>query len=445
MTTPLSTACPNSAMKPIAADTESGMPVNSRANMPPINAKGMLSKIRSALLNDWNASKSSMKINKMEIGTITETLEAARGQSEEEVEQLLAEIPRAPSAEKLFSGLTKVILDECRFEAPLEVDAPELRRAVFEHAARRRREDQEGSFDRQLVLREVASTLGVAVEALEQSLFSDLRGARLLVLAPALEPRDVLERYEVAQVQGVLLRAVSIGLDVVCSSPDAYRALFRKLKFRRLLHRIEPREGGGYHIQIDGPFSLLESVTKYGLALAQLVPTLQKCQKVDLCAELRWGAKRQKLEFRTTLGGGAGSDAPEVRDEVQTLIETINRANAGVSARLGSDLFDLPGVGVVIPDLVLEHEGGCLVHVEVMGYWSREAVFRRLDWLRAQRKAARPGAEQPLHLLLAVSSQLRVSPDAEPPEAEGTIHVYKGTISAKALLKQAHALCQGAG
>jgi predicted nuclease of restriction endonuclease-like RecB superfamily len=232
--------------------------------------------------------------------------------------------------------------------------------------------------------------------------------------------------------------------DVVCQSPDAYRELFRKLKFRRLLHRIEPREGGGYHIDIDGPFSLLESVTKYGLALGQLVPTLQKCQKVELSAELRWGAKRQKLEFRATLGGGAGSELLEVRDEVQTLLAAVNRPGTGFSARLGTDLFDLPGVGVVIPDLVLEDADGRAVHVEVMGYWSREAVFRRLDWVSAQRKAAGPASAKPLRLLLAVSSQLRVSPEAEPPEAAGTIYVYKGTISAKALLKQAQALCQGA-
>lgn len=375
---------------------------------------------------------------------ITDSLATALGQSEEEVEQLLAEIPRPPSAEKLFSGLTKVILDECQFEAPLEVDAPELRRAVFEHAALRRREDQERTFVREQVLVEVAATLGVTPEALEQSLFSDLRGARLLVSSPKLEPPDVLERYETAQIQGVLLRAVRIGLDVVCRSPDAYRELFRKLKFRRLLHRIEPRESGGYHIDIDGPFSLLESVTKYGLALGQLVPTLQKCQKVDLCAELRWGAKRQKLEFRATLGGGAGSELLEVREEVQALLSAVNREGTGFSARLGTELFDLPGVGVVIPDLVLEDAEGRVVHVEVMGYWSREAVFRRLDWVSAQKKAAGPAPAQPLRLLLAVSSQLRVSPEAEPPEAAGTIYVYKGTISAKALLKQAQALCQGA-
>lgn len=375
---------------------------------------------------------------------IAETLALARGQSEEEVEQLLSEIPRAPSAEKLFSGLTKVLLDECEFEAPLDVDAAELRRAVFEHAARIRREDHEGTFARDQVLAAAARELGLEAAAVEQALFSDLRGARLLTKPPLLEPAEVLQRYETAQVQGVLLRAVRIGLDVVCSSPDAYRALFRKLKFRRLLHRIEARDDGGYHIEIDGPFSLLESVTKYGLALAQLVPTLERCQKVDLVAALRWGQKRQALEFKTTLGGAADGDEPDVRDEVQALLSAVNRLQTGFVARLGSEIFDLPGVGVVVPDLVLEDGEGRLVHVEVMGYWSREAVFRRLDWVASQKKVA-SSSTAPLRLLLAVSSQLRVSPEVEPPEAEGTIHVYKGAISAKALLRQAQALCQGAG
>lgn len=365
-------------------------------------------------------------------------LESALGQSEEEITERLAEVERAASAEKLFAGLCKVALDACELDAPLELDAAELRSRVFQLAAERRKNLADGVFDRELVLAEIAEEQGISAVAVEQALFSDLRGARLLVRAPGFGAEEVLARYEVGQVQGILLRAVRITLEVECVSPDAYRAFFRKLKFRRLLHRIEPRAAGGYRIEIDGPMCLFESVTKYGLSLAQLVPTLRECQKVDLAAELRWGKARDVLDFEVSFAGAAALGPAPVRDEVAAVVEATQRLNEGWTAELASELFDVPGVGVVVPDLVLKGPAGRTVHVEVMGYWSRDAVFRRLDWLAA--RAASPG--QQVRLLLAVSSQLRVSPDAMPADAHGAIYVYKGAILPRALLEQAKALCE---
>ena len=55
----------------------------------------------------------------------------------------------------------------------------------------------------------------------------------------------------------MLLRAVRVVARVRCASPDAYRALFRKLKFRRLLHRITPLEDGWYEGRVGIKFGPL--------------------------------------------------------------------------------------------------------------------------------------------------------------------------------------------
>src|SRR6266705_1025343 len=55
MTTPLSTAWPKSAMKPMAAETLSGMPESNSAKMPPIRPNGTFTRISSALLTDLKA------------------------------------------------------------------------------------------------------------------------------------------------------------------------------------------------------------------------------------------------------------------------------------------------------------------------------------------------------------------------------------------------------
>src|SRR5690606_21645373 len=148
----------------------------------------------------------------------------------------------------------------------------ELRRQVFLEAIRQRQAaglDQ--PFDRHKALEAVARERGVSAEAVEEALYADRKGAqRLKRLGPG-ESSAVLERYELGQVQAVLLRAVDVVADVRFDSPLGYRQLFNKLKFRRLLYRIEPLERG-YRVRLDGPFSLFESVTKYGMQLALVLP-----------------------------------------------------------------------------------------------------------------------------------------------------------------------------
>lgn len=54
---PFSTATPNSAMKPTAAEIENGRPRSKSATMPPTTAKGTLRKMMTAARRERNASQ----------------------------------------------------------------------------------------------------------------------------------------------------------------------------------------------------------------------------------------------------------------------------------------------------------------------------------------------------------------------------------------------------
>ena len=71
ITTPLRTAWPDNAMKPIAAETDNGIEKIHSATKPPTSASGTLSKMSVARLNEPKASNSSTKISNSEIGTTT--------------------------------------------------------------------------------------------------------------------------------------------------------------------------------------------------------------------------------------------------------------------------------------------------------------------------------------------------------------------------------------
>src|SRR2546425_7682138 len=66
----MSTAWPNSAMKPMAADTLNGMPVSKSAKIPPISANGTFIRMSSASLTDLKASNNSRKIRNTLAGTM---------------------------------------------------------------------------------------------------------------------------------------------------------------------------------------------------------------------------------------------------------------------------------------------------------------------------------------------------------------------------------------
>jgi predicted nuclease of restriction endonuclease-like RecB superfamily len=354
------------------------------------------------------------------------------GATRDELEEAWGALEVSPRERKLRLGLVKLVEDECEFESGDADEAAALRRELFLAAAARRRHVDE-AFERADILAAVAATRGTTREGLEAMLYADLRGAQRLVACRAPEPERLVENYERAQVQAVLLRAVRVVAEVRCTGADAYRALFQKLKFRRLLHRIQPLEAGGYRIEIDGPFSLFQSVAKYGLELALVLPALEACGNVKLSAEVRWSQGGKALTFRYEhRAAEARVEATRPRDEVSELLEGVEALESGWTAALAERVLDVPGAGICAPDVVLTRKKDrAQVFVEVLGYWSRSAVWRRVE-------LARRGLG--VRLLFVVSSRLRVSEEVLDESEDAALYVYKGRINARSVLRQAEAL-----
>lgn len=354
---------------------------------------------------------------------ILEEMRAHLGKTREELDAVLATIEVEARDERLKAGLVKLADDRCSFEVTSEVDAAELRRALFLRAAAARKLlPFDTHFDRSAFLASFATERGLTADAVERGLFSDLRGAHILRQFTSIDAPSLVDAWERGQAQAVLLRAVRVTVDVACASPGATRALFHRLKFLRLLHTIEKREEG-HRLVIDGPFNLFESASKYGLQLALLLPLLDACDRWSLVADVRWGAERSPLVFR--LEGEAPKTTAElpVSDDVAALVTTFERLRTGFRVSRADAILELPGVGLCVPDLAFERDGG-VVYLEVMGYWSRDAVWRRVELVQS-------GMTEPI--LFAVSSRLRVSAEVLDSEASGALYVYKGTMNASAI------------
>lgn len=354
-------------------------------------------------------------------------VEAHEGARREELDAALNAIEVEPRDDKLKWGLVKLVEDEIEFEVSAQVDPALLRGEVFEKAASARRE---GRFDRAALLSDLAVTHALPPDRMEQSLYADLKAQHVVRFASRAAfdagPEALVRRYEAGRPQAVLLRATQVVALVTPRDAASTRALFRKLKFLGLLHTIT-REGPRLRIEIDGPFHLFAQTTKYGVALARALPVLTSVGPHEIVADVRWGKERVPLRFQ--IRSDAASDeaaAIEARlgDDAQSLFDRWRARESGWSVRAAAELVDVPGQGVIVPDLVFTHEDGARVLVEVMGFSARDAVFSRVEM-------ADGGALPPM--IFCASERLRVSEALLPDDASASLLVYKGVIPLGAL------------
>lgn len=378
-------------------------------------------------------------------GEVIAAASSSVGRTRDELEAALAAIDVTPRDARVLEGLAKLIEDRCEIDADVEASPEDLRREVFLRAAEVRAAAGEGAtFDRAAVLEEVAERRAMDPVALEAALYADLRGAQVVRALPTLTPEQLLTEYEEGQPKAVLLRAVRVVVVVRCASAGAFRALFRKVKFLRLLFSVREVEGGAYRLEIEGPFSMFDAVTKYGLKLAMLLPALDECTSYELEADVRWGKAREAMTFRrkggvgaasasTAAAGQGGGDGPgALPDDVAALVKGFKALPTLWRVAPSTALLALEGVGLCVPDLEFEHRGtGEKIFLEVMGFWSREAVWRRVDLV--ERGLSKK-------IVFAVSERLRVSEAVLGADAPAALYVYKGVMSPKVLAERLEAL-----
>jgi predicted nuclease of restriction endonuclease-like RecB superfamily len=331
---------------------------------------------------------------------------------------------------KLAEGLLKLVTDRCVFEEETPLDSQLVRATVFGRAAELRRQaTRPEDFAREAVFEAAAHSFGQPAAVLDSALYGDLPGAHILKQALVPTPERLLELYDVAQVQAVLLRAKRVVAKVACRDPAQFRGLFRTLKFHQLLFTLTPVPAGGYQIAMDGPFSMFDAGTRYGLKLALALPSIMACDGWSLNADLLWGRERRPLRFRLKGQSHAHDDMTLAPAEpVTRILERWPTLQCAWKAMPSTRLLDLPGVGLCVPDLEFRHPTtGVTVYFELLGYWSRAAVWKRIELCEAG---------LPFPLVFGVSKSLRVSEEVLGDDTAAALYVFAKVPNARSLLER---------
>ena len=352
----------------------------------------------------------------------------SRGEIEDEVHELVGE----GLATLAHRGLAKVLEDRAEFEVVSEVAPETIREAVFSKAADYRKSlraaGHRAPFRREEVLGEVGHALNLPPEQVAELLFADLKDENRMLGFKDLSAQRLIDRYNVALAQSILLRSVRVSVEVRGEKPARYRQLFRQIKFHRLLAKVEGTMESGFTIQIDGPLSLFSATNKYGLQMALFLPALLLCRDFRLVAELLWGPKREPKSFHLEEKDGLVSHYQDVGTyappELAAFVERFRQVAPGWDVSEATDLIELDREGVWVPDYRFVHRAtGTDVFVEVVGFWKRSALDRLLRLLPKH---------GPPRYILAISERLKVDDEAAG-ELSGPILRFKEIPNASEL------------
>jgi len=335
--------------------------------------------------------------------------EESRGAIQGEVDRQLQELEGDSPDYRLKRGLAHLLKSGfCEFEVVSPLEPQMLRERVFVLSAQSVPSIQQGRQTLGILADQLSHELEreVLPEQIRMGLYADLAENRILTQFEAPTPEDLLHRYNLSQVQGVFYRASHLTLNAHRNVPGEYKLLFRYLKLFQLMAYIEGDADHGFTITVDGPTSLFSPSTRYGLAIAKLLPALLHVTKWSLSATLQtrdfytnnWKTGRFSLNSDCGLVSHYPPGKPYDSMLEASFADRWESLKTDWVLEREVDLIPIPG-SVMIPDFRLVHPDGRTFLLEIVGYWRPEYL---------QKKFAQVRRAECENLILAISERLNL-------------------------------------
>ncbi len=283
-----------------------------------------------------------------------------------------------------LAGIARTVLDFCSFEPATGADrAPAVREALF---TARGALWPPARGDRLVPYETAALMLHTTRAEVERLLYADSPGERLLVRAPRLTGKVLLDRYNLALARGVLLDATTVTL----TARGGWRDVFRAIKLARLMYTIERsgQRSAKYRIVITGPaHGHLARPQRYGARFARVLPLLMRSKSWRVDADvLRNGVPHTFTLDAASLPVSPRRGRPSYDSRFESALATEFAAKIGAD-RNGWSLHreDTPvaiGDTLFIPDFTARHRDGREAIIEILGFWTAEYLELKLEKIR---------------------------------------------------------------
>jgi uncharacterized protein len=377
--------------------------------------------------------------------TVIDCFNQVQGAPKSDLDQALQELEGDHTDYRIKRGLAHLLTKHfCTFETLSPLDPIELRALVFAEAVADIRGDNlrsvgdhraadeaidetiapstsplsplapsatktERTLER--VAQHLTERLGQPIEPehVRQGLYADLSHNQRLTHFDPPAPTTLLHRYNLSQVQGIFYRAQCVIIHADRNDPGEYKLLFRYIKLFQLMAYVEGDPDQGFTLTIDGPTSLFKANSRYGLALAKLLPALLHVTRWRMLTQLTppsWSGDRYPegsvltytLDSQTQLVSHYPPGKPYDSQVEESFVERWQATKTEWRLEREVELVPIPG-SVMIPDFRLVHPDGRTVLLEIVGYWRPEYLRKKFAQVR---KAERQD------LILAISERLNL-------------------------------------
>jgi uncharacterized protein len=341
--------------------------------------------------------------------TLIELFHSYQGSTRGELNQQLQELEGEATDYRLKRGLAHLLSNAfSTFETVSPLEPPMLRDRVFARSAQSIPSSTATAQTLMAVAVDLTQELGQEVlpEQVKQGLYADLNENQILTQFDRPTPESLIHRYNLSQVQGVFYRASQVCINAHRNDPGEYKLLFRYMKLFQLMTYIEGDADTGFTLTIDGPTSLFNASTRYGLAMAKLLPALLHVTKWDLTSELQikdqFSGDRRKGRFSIAADCGLVSHYPpgKTYDSMleQSFVERWEKSKTAWRLEREVDLVAIPG-SVMIPDFRVVHPDGRTYLLEIVGYWRPEYLRKKFAQVQKSGRS---------DLILAISERLNL-------------------------------------
>ncbi len=313
---------------------------------------------------------------------------AAEGQTRTELSDASKPIiDAAPFSAIIARGLEKLLLDRTEFDTAIDEKLIDFRQKLFAQTGELLQKNPGADYPE--YCRQIERHFQQPAETLSADLYADLPEFQRVIKFKSLSPERLLHRYNVAQVQALLLRCSELEIRLGDSGAASLRQLFKYLRFRQLLATIRKDDSGDFLITVDGPLSLFYKTQKYGMNLALFFPAVLHQPKWQVTAQIRF---KNRWEHTLTIDENSGLQPyahqflAYVPEEIRLFQELFKQKVKAWQIEPAGNFVPLAGEFYCFPDFLLTHSSGRKIALELFHPWHASQLTARLQQLETAEK-----------------------------------------------------------
>jgi predicted nuclease of restriction endonuclease-like RecB superfamily len=286
----------------------------------------------------------------------------------------------------IIQGFCKLLEDRCDFaDASESIESKRWEWFALSHKLRSDRAQSRAEFQRYF---HKATLLEFGV--IQQQIYSDLPDFKTILKFNEITPDLLVDRYNAAQIQGLLLRAVKVKFIIHEKNLVSRRRLLQRLRFCRLLAELKEQTDDTLTFEISGPLAIFDQVQSYGLRLCQFFPYVLLMSSWELIASIKILEDFYELKvnsskpIRSHYKGFNGYIPEEFSNLTKNFNALEEKERKFWLAEEGSELLNLGGQSYCFPDFTFRNKNGKLCHLELFHRWHGAELKKRLGFMASR-------------------------------------------------------------